>query len=54
MDKEHELEIELNPKLLIDQGRKAANGGVHRYQELVEGFVDNIRVLARKARDFDT
>jgi hypothetical protein len=28
------------------------DGGSHRYQELVEGFVDNIRVLARKARDF--
>lgn len=28
------------------------SGGVHRYQELVEGFVDNVRVLARKARDF--
>ncbi|KAF5022561.1 hypothetical protein F66182_5394 [Fusarium sp. NRRL 66182] len=54
MEKEHELEIELNPKTLIDQGRKAANGGAHRYQELVEGFVDNVRVLARKARDFET
>ncbi|KAF4454032.1 mRNA-capping enzyme subunit beta [Fusarium austroafricanum] len=53
IEKEHELEIELNPKLLIDQGRKAASGGVHRYQELVEGFVDNIRVLTRKARDFE-
>ncbi|KAF5665147.1 mRNA-capping enzyme subunit beta [Fusarium heterosporum] len=53
LEKEHELEIELNPNLLIDQGRKAAGGGIHRYQELVEGFVDNIRVLTRKARDFD-
>lgn len=51
-DKEHELEIELAPGILIDQGRKAMSGGVHRYQELVEGFVDNVRVLARKARDF--
>lgn len=51
-EKEHELEIELAPGILIDQGRKAMSGGVHRYQELVEGFVDNVRVLARKARDF--
>ncbi|KAH7179785.1 CYTH-like domain-containing protein [Fusarium flagelliforme] len=52
-EKNHELEIELDPKLLIDQGRKAAGGAAHRYPELVEGFVDNIRVLARKARDFE-
>jgi hypothetical protein len=50
--KEHELEIELAPGILIDQGRKALAGSEHRYQELVEGFVDNIRVLARKAREY--
>lgn len=50
--KEHELEIELAPDILIDQGRKALAGSEHRYQELVEGFVDNIRVLARKAREY--
>lgn len=52
MDKEHELEIELNHQALLDQGRRAMSGAPHRYQELVEGFVDNVRVLARKARDF--
>ncbi|KAF4997725.1 hypothetical protein FDECE_12005 [Fusarium decemcellulare] len=51
MEKEHELEIELNPSILVDQGRKASSGQPHRYQELIEGFVDNVRVLARKARD---
>ncbi|KAI5458243.1 CYTH-like domain-containing protein [Mariannaea sp. PMI_226] len=50
-EKEHELEVELAPGITIDQGRKAISGAPHRYQELVEGFVDNIRVLARKARD---
>ncbi|KAH6877148.1 CYTH-like domain-containing protein [Thelonectria olida] len=50
-EKEHELEIELAPGITIDQGRKAISGAPHRYQELVEGFVDNIRILARKARD---
>jgi hypothetical protein len=50
-EKEHELEIELAPAITIDQGRKAISGAPHRYQELVEGFVDNIRILARKARD---
>jgi hypothetical protein len=52
MEKEHELEIELSPGILIDQGRKAMSGGQHRYQELVEGLVDNVRVLARKAKEF--
>ncbi|EXA50978.1 mRNA-capping enzyme subunit beta [Fusarium oxysporum] len=46
-EKEHELEIELDSKLLIDQGSKAASSRPHRYQELVEGFVDNIRLLTR-------
>lgn len=53
MDKEHELEIEMNPQVLIDQGRKALSGAPHRYQEFVEGFVDNVRVLARKAKEFN-
>jgi hypothetical protein len=52
MDKEHELEIELNHLALLDQGRRAMSGAPHRYQELVEGFVDNVRLLARKAKEF--
>ncbi|KAH7140106.1 putative mRNA capping nucleoside-triphosphatase [Dactylonectria estremocensis] len=51
VDKEHELEIELAPGITIDQGRKAISNAPHRYQELVEGFIDNVRILARKARD---
>lgn len=47
--KEHELEIELDPATLIAQGRRADEGQDHRYLELVTGFVDNIRLLARKA-----
>jgi hypothetical protein len=52
MDKEHELEIELSPEMLIEQGRRAMDGAPHRYSELVEGLIDNVRVLARKANDF--
>ena len=52
IEKEHELEIELAPGILLDQGRKALSGAPHRYPELVEGFVDNVRVLSRKAREF--
>jgi hypothetical protein len=52
MEKEHELEIELASQIVLDQGAKAMSGGSHRYQELIEGFLDNVRVLARKAREF--
>jgi hypothetical protein len=50
--KEHELEVELNPDALIDQGNRARNGQPNQYSELVDGFLNNIRVLARKANDF--
>jgi hypothetical protein len=49
-EKEHELEIEVQSSILIEQGRRAANGAPNRYQELVEGLVDNVRLIARKAR----
>ncbi|KAH7324362.1 CYTH-like domain-containing protein [Stachybotrys elegans] len=52
-EKEHELEIELNPNMLLEQGRRAMNGLHNRYQELVEGFLDNVRVMARKAREYN-
>ncbi|KAJ6437405.1 mRNA capping nucleoside-triphosphatase [Purpureocillium lavendulum] len=51
-EKEHELEIEVSPDIVLDQGNRAMNGAPHRYQELIEGLVDNVRLLARKARDF--
>jgi hypothetical protein len=50
--KEHELEVELNPDALIDQGKRAMNGQPNQYADLVDGFLNNIRVLARKATDF--
>lgn len=46
-EKEHELEIELSGAAVIDQGRKAGSGQPHKYPELIEGFINNIRVLAR-------
>ncbi|KAF4594440.1 mRNA capping enzyme, beta subunit, structural domain protein [Ophiocordyceps camponoti-floridani] len=52
LEKEHELEIELAAGIVVDQGTKALSGAPQRYQELIEGLVDNIRVLARKAREF--
>ncbi|KAK0649020.1 CYTH-like domain-containing protein [Cercophora newfieldiana] len=50
--KEHELEVELNPDALIDQGKRTMNGQPNQYADLVDGFLNNIRVLARKANDF--
>ncbi|ATY58274.1 mRNA capping nucleoside [Cordyceps militaris] len=51
-DKEHELEIEVSGAAVIEQGRRAMSGEAHGYQELVEGFLDNMRVLARKGKEF--
>ena len=47
----HELEIELAAGLVLEQGRRVVEGQPHRYRELIEGFVDNLRLLARKARE---
>ncbi|TDZ19074.1 mRNA-capping enzyme subunit beta [Colletotrichum orbiculare MAFF 240422] len=48
MDKEHELEIEMSSGILLDQQRRAMASESHQYPQLVEGFVDNVRVLTRK------
>ncbi|KAK4111741.1 mRNA triphosphatase CET1 [Canariomyces notabilis] len=53
-EKEHELEVEVDPVALIDQGRRARESQPHQYLDLVEGLVNNIRILARKAREFGT
>lgn len=50
--KEHELEVELAPKALIEQGERVMKGQPNQYADLVDGFLNNIRVLARKANDF--
>ncbi|KAK0102678.1 mRNA-capping enzyme subunit beta [Cadophora gregata] len=45
--KEHELEIELLTAAVRDQGQKAAAGEPNEYIALVEGFLDNMRILSR-------
>ena len=47
-DRKHELEIELDAGLLIDQARRVNEGQPNAYLELVQSFVDNVRVLVRK------
>ncbi|VBB82016.1 Putative mRNA-capping enzyme [Podospora comata] len=51
-NKEHELEVELDPAALFDQGRRAMDQQPNQYMELVGGLVNNIRVLAHKAAEF--
>jgi polynucleotide 5'-triphosphatase len=46
-DKEHELEIEVSTPAIRDQGKRAANGEPHEYLSLIEGLIDNVRVLSR-------
>ena len=45
--KEHELEVEVSSQELRHQGLLAREGKPNMYQELVKGFVDNVRLLAR-------
>ncbi|KAI6713906.1 hypothetical protein JHW43_003560 [Diplocarpon mali] len=47
ISKEHELEIELSTAAVQEQGQKAVNGEPNEYLSLVEGFMDNMRVLSR-------
>lgn len=51
-EKDHELEVEIDPTPVIEQGRRAMEGQPHQYVEVVDGLVNNIRILARKAKEF--
>ena len=46
-DKEHELEIEVSSAEVRRQGLLAKTGKISQYEDLVKGFVDNVRILAR-------
>ncbi|KHJ35428.1 putative beta rna 5 -triphosphatase [Erysiphe necator] len=46
-EKEHELEIEISTSAVIDQGRRASRGDPNEYLPLVEGLLNNVRVLSR-------
>jgi len=49
IEKEHELEIEVSTAAIREQGLLAASGDpANEYMKLVEGFLDNVRVLARQ------
>ncbi|KAK6332943.1 mRNA-capping enzyme subunit beta [Orbilia javanica] len=46
--KEHELEIEVDARKVREQGRLIMERKPNGFQDLVRGFVDNVRVLARE------
>lgn len=51
MDKEHELEIEVSSAEVRNQGLLAKAGEPNGYEDLIRGFVDNVRLLARHCKD---
>ncbi|GAW23315.1 hypothetical protein ANO14919_128710 [Xylariales sp. No.14919] len=46
--KEHELEIELESRVLYEHGHLLMKGEPNRYSDLVDGLIDNVRVLAKR------
>ncbi|KAI8964665.1 mRNA triphosphatase CET1 [Daldinia sp. FL1419] len=46
--KEHELEVELEARHLIEHGRMLMQRKPNRYEDLVDGLVNNVRLLARR------
>ena len=50
-DKEHELEVEVDTAALRKQGKLLQAQHENQYADLVRGFVDNVRLLARHCRE---
>ena len=46
-EKEHELEVEISTEQIRLELAKAKAGQANRYEQLVKGFVDNVRILCR-------
>ncbi|ORY70358.1 CYTH-like domain-containing protein [Pseudomassariella vexata] len=46
MEKEHELEVEVDSATLIAHGRRVMEGRESKYRELIDGLLNNVRVLA--------
>ncbi|KAL8870582.1 MAG: hypothetical protein Q9174_003408 [Haloplaca sp. 1 TL-2023] len=51
MEKEHELEIEISSAAVREQVQLVLQNQQNRYEELVKGFVDNVRILARHCKE---
>ena len=46
-EKSHELEIEMDTNLIVEQGKRMQAGAPNNYEELVEIFLNYIRVVNR-------
>lgn len=49
-EKEHELEIEVSSAAVREQGQLVLAGQPNQYEDLIRGFVDNVRILARHCK----
>lgn len=49
--KQHELEVEISTELIRKELDNLKERRPSRYEELVRGFIDNVRILCRKATD---
>ena len=49
-EKEHELEIEVSSAEVRKQGLLVKSGLPNDYEQLIKGFVDNVRLLARQCQ----
>lgn len=50
---EHELEVEISPQQVREQGQLAMTGKPNQYEDLIKGFVDNVRNLVRAVKTVD-
>lgn len=50
-DKEHELEIEVSSADIRKHGQLVLEQKPNGYEDLVKGFVDNVRLLVRHCKD---
>ncbi|KIW12346.1 hypothetical protein PV08_09623 [Exophiala spinifera] len=48
VEKEHELEVEISTEQIRIQLANAREGRPSRYEEMVKGFLDNVRILCRQ------
>ena len=49
-EKEHELEIELDSTIIHTQAELLRNGQPNGYEDVIRGFVDNVRLLIRSSK----
>lgn len=51
VEKEHELEVEISSAAVREQGQLVSQGQPNKYEDLIKGFVDNVRTLVRHCKD---